>query len=230
MHRCIAVDLKGFGYSERRADSGLSHTDQVAMLAKLLDRLGVERAAFIGHSMGGAVVQRFAATYPDRVEALVLAAAVTGDERAGRRAVGPFWLLRPVLPVLAGVASRGILKRSFFDPSRLTPDVREEYMRPVRIKGSMEGLLAMMRDGAEDALLDRSRITMPVLLLYGANDEIVPLSVGQRLHEALPHARMHVVDRAGHLLLEERPDECARVIRDFLADVVTGTPETAAAR
>lgn len=223
-YRCIAVDLKGYGYSERRADAGLSHTDQVAMLARLLDRLGVDRAALVGHSMGGAVVQRFAAAHPDRVEALVLAAAVTGDEHAGRRPLSAPVLLRPVLPILAGVAARGILRSSFYDPSRLTAEIREEYVRPVRIKGSMDGLLAMMRDSSErDGPIDRSRITAPVLLLYGANDKIVPLTTARTLQQAIPHARLHVVDRAGHLLLEERPDECISAIRGFLADARVGS-------
>ncbi len=80
-HRVIAVDLKGYGYSERDARAGLSATDQVTMLRQLLDRLGVARAVFVGHSMGGGIVQRFAATYPDAVEALVLMASVSGEER-----------------------------------------------------------------------------------------------------------------------------------------------------
>lgn len=81
-HRVIAVDLKGYGYSERNAHAGLSHTAQVAMLKGLLDKLGVARATFVGHSMGGAVAQRFAVTYPDMADALILAASVSGEDRA----------------------------------------------------------------------------------------------------------------------------------------------------
>ena len=95
-------------------------------------------------------------------------------------------------------------------------------MRPVHLKGSMDGLMAMMSDAADrDGPIDRSPITMPVLLLYGADDKIVPLSAARRLQEVIPHARLHVVDRAGHLLLEERPDECVRAIRGFLTDART---------
>jgi len=221
-HRVIAVDLKGFGYSERAADAGLSATDQVSMLKGLLDRCAVDCAVFIGHSMGGGIALRFAATHPRIVQALVLAASVTGEERVGQRAglrgSIPQWLLRPILPVMAGFASSRLLKLMYHDASRITPDVRDEYLRPARIKGSMDGLMAMMRDRAEDRPVDDTRITMPVLLLNGAHDDVVPLKAAQRLRERIPHARLVVIERAAHGLLEERPDECALAIADFLRE------------
>lgn len=223
-HRVIAVDLKSFGYSERTT-RGLSHTDQVAMLRSLLGRLGVERATFVGHSMGGAVVQRFAATHPRMIDGLVLAAAATGDERLGRRSP-PSWLLRPIIPVIGKLAAKRLFEASFFDPAKITDEMREEYHRPERIRGSMDGLLAMMRAGATDPPIDRSRITMPVLLLYAADDKVARLSLGQKLREQLPQARMVVIDRCGHLLFDEQPQECERAIREFLRESV-GAPRAA---
>jgi pimeloyl-ACP methyl ester carboxylesterase len=217
-HRVVAVDLKGFGYSERDAAAGLSQSDQVAMLRALLPRLGITRAVFAGHSMGGGVVQRFAATYPEMVEALVLIASVTGEERHARRALGPALVLRPLLPLLAGLAASRLIKGSFYDQSQLTPEVREGYLRPARIKGSMDGLIAMMRDGARDEPVDAARITCPVLVLSAAHDTVVPLSSAQRIRERLPQARLVVIDRAAHVLIEEQPEACAGAIRDFLAE------------
>src|SRR5581483_2989986 len=216
-HRVVAVDLKGFGYSERRADIGLSHGDQARMLRGLLDALGIERAVFVGHSMGGAVVQRFAAMYPERASAVVLVASVAGDERY-RRAAPPAALLRPLLPVLAGVAARRLFALGFYDRSLATSALFEEYIRPARIRGSMDGLLRMMRDTASDGPIDYARIRQPVLLLYGADDRVVPVSVGERLRERLPQAHLVVLDRAAHLLIDERAAECEQAIRDFLRE------------
>lgn len=225
-HRVVAVDLKGYGYSERDAGAGLSHTDQVAMLKTLLAKLGVDRATFVGHSMGGAIIQRLAAAHPAMVESLVLVASATGEEHFSRRILPPRFVLRAILPLLARVAASRLLTLSYYDPDCLTDDVRAEYNRPARLRGSMDGLMAIMRDSAADPPIDASAIAVPVLLLNGADDRAVPLSAAQRIRARIPQARLIVIDRAGHMLLEERPAECARAIVDFLHDV----PVASAAR
>jgi pimeloyl-ACP methyl ester carboxylesterase len=216
-HRTIAVDLKGFGYSERNAAVDLSHSAQVHMLAALLERLGVERCVVVGHSMGGAVAQRFAATHPEKVDALVLAASMPVDLRRGGRAA-PAFLMRPLMSLLAPVVASRLLAAGYYDPSTLTDEVRDEYMRPGRIKGSLDGLMKMMRDAASDPPVDMTRITAPVMLLYAAHDRIATLAMAQRIRARIPHARLVVIERAAHMLLEERPDECNRAIRDFLRE------------
>ncbi len=218
-HRVIAVDLKGYGYSERNPNAGLSATDQVTMLRQLLERLGVARAVFVGHSMGGGIVQRFAATYPDAVEALVLMASVSGEERLARH-LPPAGLLRPVLPLLANLVATRLLDGCFCDRSILTPELREEYVRPARIRGSLDGLLAMARDSRYDPPIDAAAITMPVLLLYGVEDRVVPLSVAERIRRRIPQAQLVVIERTAHMLLVERPQACADAIASFLREAV----------
>lgn len=223
-HRVIAVDLKGYGYSARDATQDLSHTAQVRMLDALLQRLGIDRTVVVGHSMGGAVAMRFATTHPEKTAALVLLASASGEERHGRRMPPlPPALLRPLLPYLAGIAATRLLEASFYDHANLTDEVREEYLRPAHIKGSMDGLLKMMRDAANDAPFDHARITMPVLLLNGAHDRVVPLSTAIAVRERIPHARLVVIERAAHLPMEDQPDETVRAIRDFLAEAVGST-------
>ncbi|HEX5480279.1 MAG TPA: alpha/beta hydrolase [Dehalococcoidia bacterium] len=218
-HRVIAVDLKGFGYSERSATTGLSMSDQADMLAALLDRLGIEHATVVGHSMGGGVVQRFACAYPQLVDALVLASSINLAHHIPRFRA-PSALLRPVLPVLAGVAASRLLSTSVYDSASLTPDVREEYLRPARIRGSMDGLLKMMRDRAHDHPVDVSQIRAPVMLLWGAHDRVVPLKVAHEIRAQIPHARLVVIERAGHLLFDERPEEVTRALLDFISEAV----------
>jgi pimeloyl-ACP methyl ester carboxylesterase len=125
--------------------------------------------------------------------------------------------------VLAGVAANGLLRASFYDKSLLTPELRDAYLHPAHIRGSLDGLMGMMNAPAKDAPIEISHITAPVLLLYGAHDRVVPLSTAQKVRDCQPRARLVVIDRAAHLLLEERPDDCARAIRDFLRDLI-GTP------
>jgi pimeloyl-ACP methyl ester carboxylesterase len=174
--------------------------------------------------MGGAVAQRFAAMYR------ALQALVLPPPRSSRapRPPGALLPLRPLLPVSA-VSPPTTARRDVPRAAARHGRHQDEYVRPARIRGSMDGLMAMMRDVARDGEVDTRRITMPVLLLYGAHDAIVPLSVAQEIRSRIPHARLVVVERAAHGLLEERPDECEGAIRDFLRETVGARGAVAAA-
>jgi pimeloyl-ACP methyl ester carboxylesterase len=120
-----------------------------------------------------------------------------------------------------------LLAASFYDPANLTPEIAEEYLRPARLKGSMDGLMNMVRDASSDPEVDLSSIRMPVLLLFGAHDRIAPLGMAQQLRERIPHARLIVIERAAHLLMDERPDECNRAIEAFLREQVPASSAAA---
>ena len=85
--RVVAVDLKGFGFSERPAAGDYSLSAQAALVRQVMDQLGVEKASVLGHSMGGAVAMRLALAYPERVERLILASSAS-DVDLGRRVWG----------------------------------------------------------------------------------------------------------------------------------------------
>jgi pimeloyl-ACP methyl ester carboxylesterase len=162
-----------------------------------------------------------ASVHPEIATAIVLAASVSGDEAGGRRMrrmLLPGFMLRPLLPVLGGLVAKRLLDLAYYDRSVLTDEVREEYIMPTRLQGSMDGLLAMMKQSAHDAPIDYGRISAPTLLLYGAQDKVVPLSAATRLRERIPQAKLVVIERAGHMLLEERAEDCLSAIRDFLEE------------
>ena len=214
--RCIAVDLKGYGYSERTTKTDLSRTGQVRMLRKLLDELGVKSAVVLGHSMGGGIAQRFAATHPEMTRALIIAASVLGDEHAPTWAM-PRWLFRPLMPLMAKLTASRLIQLAYEDRSVLTPEVRAEYLRPAHIVGSRDGLMAGMHATSADPKFDRRRLTMPILLLEGECDRVIRRRVTNELSRRLPQAKRVVVEGAGHQLFEERPTECVEAIRRFLA-------------
>ena len=82
----------------------------------------------------------------------------------------------------------------------------------------MDGLLEMMKQARFDDPICYPCIKAPVLLIYGAQDRVVPLARARAVREHLPQARLVVIERAAHLLLEERGEECARAIEDFLRE------------
>ena len=231
-YRCVAIDLKGFGYSVRPDGGDYSLTEHARLVLRVMDELGIEKATLIGHSMGGEVVMRMAETAPERAERLVLVASVP----ARKLPVAPRWsIMRPFLgPTLRLIAIRS-WGRLFYNPSKLPlAEIRREYLKPGRIYGSTNTVWEMWRDIRHDRQVDYRRLTLPVLLLWAEKDRILPFP-GQALRwlqKKLPHARTEHIPLAGHLLLEEQPDACNRALRRFLEGerVAERAPSEAEAR
>jgi pimeloyl-ACP methyl ester carboxylesterase len=218
-HRCVAIDLKGFGYSERAAGD-YSLVEQARLMLRAMDVLNIKRAILIGHSMGGEVVLRMAEQAPDRVEKLVLV-ATPGGYPARLLPRMPF--MKPFMPLFARMARWNIRKRLYFDPSRPEWDeALAEYERPGRIYGSLNTVWEMWRDVRKQPRIDYARITMPVLILWAERDKILPFPgrLLKWLRARLPMAEVLTIPRTGHMLLEENPDAANEAIRRFIGDPV----------
>ena len=226
--RVIALDLKGFGFSERPSGGDYTLTEQARLVGRALDQLGVSRAAVLGHSMGGAVAMRLALAHPETVERLILAASAS-DHDLSRHGWGAA-LAGRLLPLVAPFTYYNRRFREFsvrsgyHDPSRCTEDVIEGYMMPGRIRGYLQAVGNPLASWRKDPPLHPWKITQPTLVLWGASDRWLPPSRGQRLHRLIPNSRLVVIPKAGHLLLEEQPEACVEAIVKFL-----GAPVAAAA-
>jgi len=211
--RVVAVDLKGSGYSGRPQKGDYSLTEQARLVIRLMDKLGIDRASFVGHSLGGEVAMRLAANWPERVEKLVLAASVSGD-RIPSLPVTP--LIKPILWLIGRLFGRRIFRRQFYDPRKATKEVLEAYRRPLRIKGTGHAVYQTLRDMRREKAVDSSRITAPVLILWASHERILPRWVLSRLRKRFPRAEVVTIERAGHLFPEEQPEETGRAVRSFL--------------
>ena len=166
------------------------------------DELGLARAHVVGHSLGGLVAARFAASAPERVSRLVLIAP-------------------------AGIGMRRSL-RSFAVPlarAGLTSDAA--FARLLVADALRTGLPRLARTGRALLVDDRLRdelaaILAPTLLVWGHRDPLVPPSLAAEFLAALPDARLHVVARAGHVPMWNRPAEIAEAIHEHLA---AGVPD-----
>ena len=212
-HRVVALDLLGFGYSERVSGADYSHEAQARRVIGLMDALGIEKASVVGHSMGGEVAMRVAAAYPGRVDHLALVASVSGDRVP---TLPPSPLIKPFLPLFSQFFGRRMLRRAFHDESLATEEVWQAYQRPATIRGSMDGLYSIMKDTRQDPPINFASITAPVLLMDAQYESIIPAWMTRRLHQRFPAAERVLVNDAGHVLLEERPAECNAALRRFL--------------
>jgi pimeloyl-ACP methyl ester carboxylesterase len=231
-YHSIALDLKGFGLSDKRFDEDYSHAAQADFVAEVMTALNVQSATLVGHSMGGNVVAHFALKYPQRVDGLVFAAGMVITGRQGRgpafglpASVGPLVAFPPLRrwgqlvlrAVLVPARVTTVLASAYYDSELVTPEVVEGALRPQQVRGWDLALLGLMRDSGRNALPEPvSAITAPTLLAWGANDSWVPLERGQQLRSALPQAQWVVIPRAGHLLMEEQAEAFDTALLDFL--------------
>jgi len=162
---------------------------------------------------------RVAAGRPERVERLVLAASISG-ERFPSLPLLP--IIKPFLRLFARLFGRRVFKRMFYDRQLAIGDVLDAYRAPSRIRGSADAAFNVVRHARRDKTVDFKRIKQPVLILWASHDKVVPRWVLGRLRRRFPEGEVVKVERAGHLLLEERPDECSASIRRFLPSTAGG--------
>lgn len=230
-YRVVAIDLRGFGYSDR-SEADYSLETQADLVARAMERLGIARAVVAGHSMGGAVAQRLALRHPARVERLVLVDSATDHEWGnGRRRAR---LMRPFAPMLSAAAygrrvRRRIMRAEVHDPAFVTDDIVEEFTRSRKVKGSARVMTQLLTaDRFRDEPVAVERIQQPTLVLWGEHDRLTKTAHGEELARRLPNARLVWVPGAGHLPLEEQPEFSNRALLSFLQGE-TAAPDRAGA-
>lgn len=227
--RVIAPDLVGFGFSGKPRDGKYTIDAQARMVVGLMDSLGIERAALVGSSYGGAVAATCALDYPERVERLVLVDAVINDHvkrrpllrLAAAPVVGD--LISPLMLGSRRLLSSQLRKgyapenRHLFDEERATA-----HHRPLLAAGTQRAALATLRRWQAGRVEEEAhRIQQPTLLVWGEADPEVPLAHGRKLNREMPNAGLVIFRRCGHMPMEERPREFAEVVTNFLGAVRT---------
>jgi pimeloyl-ACP methyl ester carboxylesterase len=190
--RLYVVDLVGFGRS-RRQHVALRET--AGQLVRWMDELGLAQASIVGHSMGGFISAHLAAQFPDRVDRLVLVDAA----------------VLPLEPPSLRQAWRMVCGLRRF-PLTLLPVACMDALRA----GPSAMITALRELQAADICRDLPRITAPTLIIWGEYDATLPVTVGQRLHEALPHAIFQIIARTGHQPMWTCPDIFNEVVAQFL--------------
>jgi len=224
----IAYDRPAFGLTERplewAGESPYSPQAQTNLVIALMDELDIEKAILVGNSAGGTVAMQVALLHPERVQAIILVDAAVF---AGGGA--PAWstpiLKTPQMDHLGPLIARQLqaqgtefLKTAFHDPSKITPDIFEGYQKPLQAKNWDEALWQLTVASQESGLVERlSEFAMPILVITGDDDRIVPTEQSLRLADELPNAMLSVIPQSGHLPHEESPIEFMQAVTKFLS-------------
>jgi len=216
-HRTLLVDMLNFGKSDSVAFTEPAATVRARALRDLLDTLGVDRASFVGNSMGGSTAMTFAIDYPERTERLALMGAAgtlpllispmptEGHKRLGEAARNP-----------SMETMRALADTMLFDSSIVSDEL---------LRGRVEAALNPAHRAANQrsANVPREiagevgRITARTLIIWGREDRVNPLEIGLRLLRDIPDSRLLVFKNCGHWAQFEHADEFNRVVLEFLA-------------
>jgi pimeloyl-ACP methyl ester carboxylesterase len=222
-HRAIALDLPGFGDSPM-PDWKISMDAYGRLLHDFCDALGIERvAAVIGNSMGGFVATEAVIDRPERFERLVLvsAAGTVLAEAKGRRFEAAARTLKAAAPYLADAAmlKRPLGRRLAFGwvmgrPEKLRPELLSEQLEPgLASDGLVDSMMSMVGYDTRERLTE---IEIPTLIVWGLNDHIVPVEAALRYHRLIPHSRLEIFERTGHVPQLERPGRFNALLDEFL--------------
>ena len=218
-HRVIRFDLPGSGLSAPDPAGDYSDARSLELLIALMDRLGLERASIVGHSIGGRIAWTFAARHPERVSKLVLVApdgfASPGFEYGKPPEVpSVLTLMRHVLPK---PLLRMNLLPAYADPNALTDALTTRYHDLMLAPGARDAMLARMQQTVlVDPLPLLKTIRAPTLLVWGERDAMIPFANSADHLKAILDARLVAVPAVGHLPQEEAAAASLAPVMAFL--------------
>ena len=228
--RLIRLDLPGHGLTGPNAAHDYRTETYVRMLGRFVDRVGVDRFALAGNSMGGGISWLFTARHPERVERLVLidasGAPRTADAPSGARHSGGSSVMRFVrLPVIDRLVTRftprflfeKALLEVYADDTLVTGELVDRHYQLALRPGNRAALAARLSSQGGDHRDLIASLRQPTLVMWGRQDTWIPVSHAERFHAALPDSELVIYDDVGHLPMEEAPRRSAAEVRRFLS-------------
>jgi len=225
-HPTVAYDRPAFGLTERvlrwDGENPYAPSTQVAHAVVAMDAAGIERAILVGHSAGGPIVMEAALAYPDRIAGLVLIGPAV-YRGGGAPEWSRFLLSTPQLerigPLLmrqlGGEPGESFLRSAYADPDRLDPAILAAYRQATEVDDWDRALWELVKASEEPTVAARlNELRLPILVITGDSDVIVPTEESVRLAGELPNARLLQLEDCGHVPQEE----CVTPLLEGLAD------------
>jgi pimeloyl-ACP methyl ester carboxylesterase len=228
--KTITFDNRGAGGSDK-PDGPYTIALMAADTAGLLDELGLSGAFVFGYSLGGYIAQELAITRPDLVSRLVLA----GTNHGGRNVIPTTPEALELMTKREGdpieLIKRGIEVATAPGFSQRRPEVVKELVEyrltnpvpPAQYQAQVSAGLGMLNYSDEQVRQRSASIRVPVLILFGQHDHVIPAGNAQLMAEKLPHAEIRILPDTGHMCAIEDPEATANAVIEFLT--TDGTDE-----
>lgn len=222
-YRLVSLDLQGHGLTGPHGKGDYSADAYIASAIKILDSLEIERAYWVGNSMGGWLTWRAGLSVPDRVSGLVV---IDGSGAQVEEKIKPYLGARlarstigqAVLPHITPISLiRSSLEENYADPTKITDELVTRYWEMLRFPGNRAAAVERGNTPRElEKWSEVGTLDMPVLLLWGEQDTVVPVSHGKAFEAAIPGSKLIIYPDAGHLPMEETPEQVAQDIGKWI--------------
>lgn len=217
-HTVIAVDLLGFGLSDKPDTFKYDLDSQCDMLIQLITELEIKHTTIIGSSMGGTIALRLAQVRPD-LFGKVVALSPAADPKITFFDLNRLSFLSPMVkPLVTERFIKQIMKRVYSEKKNISAENIRIYTEPyANNKGAIDSFVksfSLLRDPRTFEQL--SGIKSPVLILWGQRDRIIPFKFAQKIQSKIPNSLLEVHHTAGHHIQEDDPDWVLSKIFHFL--------------
>jgi pimeloyl-ACP methyl ester carboxylesterase len=224
-YRVIRMDLPAFGLTGPFTDRNYSMTNYTAFMKDFLTALGIKQCVLAGNSLGGQIAWNLTLEQPDIVKKLILIDAA-GYPKKSKSVPIAFKLAE--IPVLSKLLTfitpqflvRASLENVYFDKSKVTDSMVERYFELTLREGNRQAFVDRFKM-PENANANKNinNIHQPTLILWGANDLLIPVENAYKFQKALPNDTLVILNNLGHTPMEESPEESLKAVFSFLKNI-----------
>lgn len=221
--RVVRMDLPGFGLTGPFPDRNYTMDDYVNFMAAFLTARKISRCIVAGNSLGGQIAWNFTAAHPERVQKLILIDAA-GYPLKSTSVPLAFRLARtPVLnKLLTFITPRAVVRSSvqnvYADPGKISDELVDRYFELSLRAGNRQALVDRLQIPSDSNRVGQIKnIWQPTLVLWGAQDGLIPTENSYRFHHDLPNDTLVILANSGHVPMEENPAESLEAVLQFLA-------------
>ena len=211
---CVAIDLPGFGESDRSADLDYTINFFRDFVVLFLEKVSIplENTCIIGHSLGGYIASEIA--IHNGIKQLVLIDSS-----------GMLTQTTPVLDKYQEAANnptkqnvRDAFEKMVADPARIPDILVDGFIRRITLSGAKHAFESTLKNSVTTQVgLNRlQQITMPTLIIWGIHDDVIPLNHSKFFKDSIANSRLEIIDDAGHAPFAEKPDIVCKLLREFL--------------
>lgn len=227
-HRIYAIDLPGFGHTEKPLDP-FSLSSLAQFVNDFMKLQGVDKASLIGNSMGGGITLKFAITFPEKIDRLVVVNSIAlGTELSRNLRLASLPLIGEFFtkPGKRGTV-RSLLEGCVYDPTVITEELVDISYQFITQPGAQKHFLSTLRSitnlrGQHSHIIhsivdNLHMITAPTFIIWGKQDHMIPVAHAQVIKEGIMNSKLHILDSCGHNPQIEYPEKFNSLVLEFLA-------------